>query len=69
MTGSNKKIQQQRGGVNSCKVQEVQVGDATVYLRLLLWTPRPVPPEKEEKEETSGAAAGLRDRGLTIWSC
>lgn len=44
-----------------------QVGDASVYLRLLLRPPRPVPAEKEEKEETRGAAAGLRDRGLMIW--
>lgn len=44
-----------------------QVGNASVYLRLLLRPPRPVPEEKEEKEETRGAAAGLRDRGLMIW--
>ncbi|KAB5537210.1 hypothetical protein PHYPO_G00116240 [Pangasianodon hypophthalmus] len=44
-----------------------QVGNASVYLRLFLRPPRPVPAEKEEKEETRGAATGLRDRGLTIW--
>ncbi|KAF4093849.1 hypothetical protein AMELA_G00006470 [Ameiurus melas] len=44
-----------------------QVGNASVYLRLLLRPPWPVPAEKEEKEETRGTAAGLRDRGLTIW--
>lgn len=34
-----------------------QVGNAAVYLRLLLRPPWPVPEEKEEKEERSGAAA------------
>ncbi|KAG7318854.1 hypothetical protein KOW79_017328 [Hemibagrus wyckioides] len=60
---------QDSGGVDSCEVREVQVGNASVYLRLLLRPPRPLPAEKEEKEETRGAAAGLRDRGLTIWDC
>lgn len=44
-----------------------QVGNASVYLRLLLRPPRPLSTEKEEKEETRGAAARLRDCGLTIW--
>lgn len=57
------------GGADSFEVRDIQVGNASVYLRLLLRTPRPVPAEKEEKEERRGAAAGLRDRGLTIWDC
>ncbi|KAF7693115.1 hypothetical protein HF521_008431, partial [Silurus meridionalis] len=44
-----------------------QVGNASIYLRLLLRPPWPVPAEKEEKEETRGATAGLRDLGLMNW--
>lgn len=54
------------GGVDICEFGR-QVGNASVYLRLLLRSPRPLPAEKKEKEETRGAASGLRDGGLTIW--
>lgn len=46
-----------------------QVGNASVYLCLLLRPPWPVSPEKEEKKEEkrgAAAAAGLRNCGLTI---